>query len=198
MASCCAPAGGGAPGSNPRKPRGRKLVSGGVTGACECSSGARCDCQVCHCLGCPCKPERVLTAALSRAGDPETLNDLVSKHWGRLNAVHVCAALRSLASTTTTTTRGDDDRDRESPALEKLLCALRARAKEMSPRALSTSAWTLAMLSPSSADLATVAPTLSSAIVTRVAAGSLPPRDVSQILWSYATLGEAKLPTTKA
>ena len=96
MASCCAP--GPAENGKARKPRGRRLVRGGADGSCGCANGEPCGCSTCVCLGCSCKPERVLTAALKRAGSPAELSELVTHHWGRLNAEHVSAALNSLAA----------------------------------------------------------------------------------------------------
>jgi hypothetical protein len=63
-------------------------VRGGADGACDCSNGNNCECATCTCLGCPCKPERVLTAALKRTGSPAQLNDLVRRHWVGLYELH--------------------------------------------------------------------------------------------------------------
>lgn len=198
MASCCAPGAGA-------KPRGRKLVSGGADG-CECSSGNLCGCTHCTCLGCPCKPERVLTSALKRTGSPEQLEDLIQRHWGRLNSVHVSAALNSLAAFVSRQQEKDVTRVAEpstnteqqttpSPSSSSLLTALLGafgrHVREMEPRALSASVWTLAILRPTSAELAPLGPLVAAAVQTHLERGSFECRDAAIVMWSYATLGPA-------
>ena len=190
MASCCAP--GPAEDGKARKPRGRRLVRGGADGACGCSFGERCACSTCVCLGCSCKPERVLSAALKRTGSPAELSELVSRHWGRLNSVHVSAALHSLAAFVS----GDvDGRDETTSLVPPLLRALEANVRDMSARALCTSVWTLAILRPPADALAPLAPVVADALLARLAERALGARDLAVVAWSYATLGADAFPT---
>ena len=144
------------------------------------------------CLGCSCKPERVLSAALKRTGSPAELSELVSRHWGRLNSVHVSAALHSLAAFVS----GDDDvRDETTSLVPPLLRALEANVRDMSARALCTSVWTLAILRPPADALAPLAPIVADALLARLAERALGARDLAVVAWSYATLGADAFPT---
>lgn len=147
------------------------------------------------CLGCSCKPERVLTAALKRAGSPAELSELVTHHWGRLNAVHVSAALNSLAAIVGA---DDDGRDETTSLVPPLLKALESNVRDMCPRALCTSVWTLAILRPPADALAHLAPVVADALVAKLAERSLGARDVAVVAWSYATLGADAFPTGTA
>ena len=147
------------------------------------------------CLGCSCKPERVLTAALKRAGSPAELSELVTNHWGRLNAVHVSAALNSLAAIVGA---DDDGRDETTSLVPPLLKALESNVRDMCPRALCTSVWTLAILRPPADALAHLAPVVADALVAKLAERALGARDVAVVAWSYATLGADAFPTGTA
>ena len=147
------------------------------------------------CLGCSCKPERVLTAALKRAGSPAELSELVTHHWGRLNAVHVSAALNSLAAIVGA---DDDGRDETTSLVPPLLKALESNVRDMCPRALCTSVWTLAILRPPADALAHLAPVVADALVAKLAERALGARDVAVVAWSYATLGADAFPTGTA
>jgi hypothetical protein len=84
-----------------------------------------------------------LTAALKRTGTPAALTDLVQTHWGRLNAVHVCAALSSLAGFRAESSRrldqggGDQDLD-VVPLVPTLLDALRSGLADIARRIIDT------------------------------------------------------------
>jgi hypothetical protein len=63
---------------------------------CHCGDGSYCSCgSACDCPDCPCKPERVLTRLLKGASAPHALEELLRRHWHRLNAIHLVTALQA-------------------------------------------------------------------------------------------------------
>ena len=159
-----------------------------------CQRGEPCGCSTCVCLGCSCKPERVLTAALKRAGSPAG-GGLVTHHWGRLNAVHVSAALNSLAAIVGA---DDDGRDETTSLVPPLLKALESNVRDMCPRALCTSVWTLAILRPPADALAPRARRRGRARRVKLAERALGRAASPLVAWSYATLGADAFPTGTA
>lgn len=203
MAACCAA-------GAARKPRGRQLLPGGVTGTCPCSSGGACRCAPlpCVCEGCACKPAKVLTAALRRAADDAAVTRLAEQHWGRINATHVAAALHRLAEL------GKGLAEVEGAPL--LLRALHRPGvlTSLDARTLVTCAWALANLvsrgatDAERAELAAAGDEHSKGAPGAVerldgavaqAAGSMGARDTSMAAWAFATLqSNARLPASEA
>jgi len=61
----------------------------------------------------------------------------------------------------------------------------------MSPRGVSSSIWTLAILNPSAVELAPLAPIVAAVVRAHLERGTFEFRDAAITLWSYATLGDA-------
>ena len=179
MAACCGP------GAAPRA-RGRRLVPGGASGTCACSEGLACTCTACVCARCPCKPERVLTAALRRAPDAEQIDKLAKLHWGRLNGTHVAAGLNRLAELAASheSTQGDGN---ERAPLDILLEVLErpGTLSHKETRTVSTCMWALAALH---APAERVPHTLLATVQTAADSGRFSARDASMTAWSLATL----------
>jgi hypothetical protein len=123
---------------------------------------------------------------------------LYRSNWGRLNAVHVSAALNSLAAFVSAEEEnrsrvGDDGgtaTNATTSSTATLLDALGRHVRAMPARALSASVWTLAILRPSSAELAPLAPLVAAAVRPHLErGGGFECRDAAIVMWSYATLG---------